>query len=117
MKAGDIIQMSYARGEMTYGVVASVDGRGAVTLHLPVGGADAARLDGRETALPTSFELDDAPGFERLFFVAADRPFKTALVMDACRKLADDPARVEKDPLVLPDGLEQSTFILRKAAP
>jgi hypothetical protein len=54
-------------------VVLSIDGRGAVTWHLPPEyPGPAARLgSGVETTLPWSFELDDAPGFERFVMIVA----------------------------------------------
>src|SRR5215831_15505456 len=66
-RAGDRVQVAYTASEARFGVVLSIDGRGDVTWHLPPGyPGPAARLgSGVETTLPWSFELDDAPGFER----------------------------------------------------
>ena len=117
-KAGDTLQVSYVAAGKTHGVVASIDGRGRVTVHLPLGGGAAAALDPkRETPLTASFELDDAPRFERFFFVASDGPFSVGEVAGACDALAKDPAKAATDPLALPGALSQSTLILKKAGP
>ncbi len=84
VRPGDTLQVRYVSAGRRFGVVASVDARGAVTLHLPEAPGRAAALerDG-ERALPHAFELDGAPGFERFVFVAADEPFDTGLVTQA----------------------------------
>jgi hypothetical protein len=48
-------------------MVLSIDGRGTVTVHLPLAGTDAAQLskDG-DTTLGSSYALDDAPAYERI---------------------------------------------------
>jgi hypothetical protein len=78
VKRGDTLQAAYIAGGRRYGVIASVDARGAVTLHLPEQAGRAAPLaGGGEQALGHAFELDESPGFERFLFVAADKPFAT----------------------------------------
>ena len=86
VQAGDQLQLSYVAGGKRFGVVASVDARGTVTLHLPETPGQAASLvPGKETRLPHAFELDDSPGAERFVFVAGDRPFSTDVVAEALR--------------------------------
>jgi hypothetical protein len=79
---GDVVQLRYIAAGKPYGVVASCDARGAVTLHLPEtpGRAVALAKDG-ERALAHAYELDNSPGFERFVFVTAAAPFDTELVM------------------------------------
>jgi hypothetical protein len=79
---GDIVQLRYIAAGKRYGVVASCDARGAVTLHLPEAPGQAASLvkDG-ERALAHAYELDASPGFERFVFVTADVPFDADLVV------------------------------------
>lgn len=87
VRAGDNLQVAYVAGNKRYGVVASVDARGTVTLHLPEAPGAAPRLvAGKEIALPHAFELDASPGFERFVFVTSDEPFNTA---DVIARLAD----------------------------
>jgi hypothetical protein len=103
-RAGDLVRVGYRSAGHAYGVIFSIDGRGHVTMHLPPAGGRAAPL-GRETTvlLDTAYELDDAPLWERFYFVASDAPFGVAPVVDAVRRAA-----------ALPKGLEQSTISLQK---
>jgi hypothetical protein len=86
VRPGDQLQLAYWSEGQRYGVVASVDTRGTVTLHLPeTPGTAPALTIGRETWLPHAFELDDSPGAERFVFVAGDRPFTTDVVAQALK--------------------------------
>jgi hypothetical protein len=113
--ARDVIQVLYVADGQRFGVVASIDGRGVQSLHLPTGGPEAAELDpDGAVVLASAWELDDAPAFERFFFVTSPAPFAVDTVTRALRRAAApgaDPARLD-----LPDGLAQSTFVLRKDA-
>jgi hypothetical protein len=110
-RAHDVIQLLYVASGSPYGSVVSVDGRGAVTVHLPASGSLAARLGtSGPVVLASAWELDDAPGFERFFFVTSDRPFAVRTVTEAAARLSSAAA----DRLELPPGLGQSTLLLRK---
>jgi len=119
VRAGDLIQLRYNAGGKSFGVIASIDGAGAVTLHYP-GSEDAppedTALSPKPTALAHSYALDDAPRFERFFFVTADRPIDLAPCLAALRSLAQrgDAASAS---LELPAGLHQSSLRLRKPTP
>jgi hypothetical protein len=83
VRAGDTLQLAYVAAGQRFGVIASVDARGAVTLHLPEQPGPAVRLDDRaETALPHAFELDATPGFERFVLVTSEAPFDTRVVVE-----------------------------------
>ena len=115
--AGDVVQVSYVAAGHPYGVILSVDGRGAVTLHAPASGAQAVPLAPSGThALPRAYELDDAPAFERFIFITSDTPFALEEVLAAARAVAASPdARTA--PLALPAGFSQVFFTLEKASP
>lgn len=116
-QSGDRVQLSYvAQGE--FGVIVSIDGRGAVTLHSPHGSNRAAELlRGGAQPLPQSYELDDAPAFERFIFVTGPSAFDVEMVRKAAEALASDPRRAASGPLDLPAELSQESFLLRKAQP
>ena len=98
-----------------YGVILSIDGRGVVTLHLPPSGDRAAPLQsGRVTLLDQAYELDDAPGWERFYFVTGDTPFAVSADVEAARKVAAEGARPAPAPLPIGRELSQSTFSLQK---
>jgi hypothetical protein len=118
VQSGDRLQVHYDAADRELGVIVSIDGRGAVTLHSPSEPGDAALLSsGGGVALDHSYELDDAPGFERFFFVTAPRgsDLDVAAVMDAARALAATP-NAETAPLPIDDGLAQTSILLEKAA-
>lgn len=115
--AGDVVQVSYAAAGHRFGVIVSLDGRGEVTLHHPRRLDDAPRVRARGVVpLSHAFELDDAPAFERFFFVAAsDRTLHPAAVVDAAKRLASSGlVAMRSEPLPLPEGTAQSSFLLRK---
>lgn len=92
-RAGDLVRVGYRAAGRAYGVILSIDGRGAVTLHLPAGGGRAAALHPGDTVLlGHSYELDDAPR--------------------AAAKRSGAPPQA----LALPPSLDQSTFLLLKGA-
>ncbi len=69
---GEVLQISYIAAGRKNGVILSIDGRGAVTLHYPEEPALTTELDPNgETPVPHAYEIDDAPEFERFFLVTA----------------------------------------------
>jgi hypothetical protein len=112
---GDLIRVGYHAAGHAYGVIVSIDGRRLVTLHLPRDGERAVPL-GREATvlLDHAYELDDAPRWERFYFVTGNEPFLVSAVVIAAERAAlvsrdDTPAT-----LSLPAGLTQSVFSLQK---
>jgi len=114
----DRLQLAYVAGGRGHGALVSIDGRGAVTLHLPSAGDGSASLEASGAhMLPFSIELDDAPEFERFFLVVAEQAFELQQVLRPARELATSPQRARTERLQLPPGLEQISFVLRKASP
>jgi hypothetical protein len=118
-RRADVIQLSYTAGDARYGVIFSVDGRGAITWHLPAGYRGGSRsapaLDAQaQVVLPSAYELDDAPGFERFFLVYANLPFDVGDVERAARALSTRLAGADKEVLGLRNGLGQYSLLLKK---
>lgn len=116
---GETIQLSYSAGEARYGVIISVDGRGTVYWHLPPGYRGGSRsapaLDRQgQVILPAAYELDDAPGFEKFFFVSASAPFDVAEVASAAQAFASRAGSADTGQLSLPPGLSQVSLLLKK---
>ncbi len=113
-KAGDLLQLAYVAAQAPYGIILSIDGRGGVTLHYPEGDETTNLTQNQRVLLPHAIELDDAPGFERFFFLTSDSPISPADIIERARSLAADPgsARVEK--LEVPEGVAQSSIIILK---
>ncbi|HEX6736822.1 MAG TPA: ActD-like protein [Vicinamibacteria bacterium] len=108
-RAHDVVQLSYQAAGRRFGVIVSVDGRGALTRHLPAAGEDAAPLGKGAVLLPEAYELDDAPRFERFYFVAADEPFPVAPVAAAVERHQRDGRGLE-----LPAAWSVSSVVLTK---
>jgi hypothetical protein len=114
-REGDLVRIGYRASGRPYGIILSIDGRGHVTVHLPVVGQTSVALQpGAVVLLDHAYELDEAPHWERFFFVTGTEPFEVAPIVDAARRVE----AAAKSPLLpLPPGLEQSVFSLSKEVP
>jgi anti-sigma factor RsiW len=113
-RPGDLVQVAYQAAGRPFGVIVSLDGRGGVTVHHPEIGKTAARLaSGRPVRLASAFRLDDAPRWERFYFVTSARSFTVDEVVEAARRAG--PAAPGKLPL--PPDLDQTSFTLTKEEP
>jgi anti-sigma-K factor RskA len=75
-----------------YGVIFSIDGRSAVTLHYPYRQGQSTHLvTGRLIPLAEAYTLDDAPDFEVFFFIIGDAPLDTQAVLRDAEGLARNP--------------------------
>jgi hypothetical protein len=115
-RAREILQIGYAASANRYGVIVSVDGRGTVTLHHPDSPAGSTQL-GASGALPSGYQLDDAPGFERFILVTSSVPVPIERVLQAARALASAPGHGREGPLDLPSEFAQSSLVVRKVQP
>lgn len=117
---GDVLQVSYIAAGASHGVIVSIDGRGVTTLHypLPQDPPTSTRLEqGAAIPLSSAYELDDAPSFERFFFVTSEgsAPLSAELVTRAAESLAASPTTARSAPLALPPELSQRAFLLEKS--
>lgn len=123
---GDLLQIKYAAGSESFGAIVSLDGRGAVTWHLPHLGAGkpvedssparirAPRIEAGGAALDSAYELDDAPAFERFFILSSKESFDLSIVAAALGDLARS-GRADTGSPNLPAGIEYKSLLLRKA--
>jgi hypothetical protein len=111
---GDLLQLAFAGRPGGYVALLSLDGAGKVTVHWPEGGGRAAPLrDAGEIRVPSAYELDDAPGFERFFLVRSDAPFDVGPIAAAVRGLSHR-SGVRASPLPLPLSFQQASVTLAK---
>lgn len=107
---GDEVQAAYLVSERRFAALYSVDGRGTVTVHLPLHGAHAVEAAPPEpTLLPYSYRLDDAPKYETFYLVTSPDPFEVSLLKPF---LAASEGR--ESGLALPSGFEASTLRIGK---
>ena len=115
VSAGSTVQLAYTAGTYEYGAILSIDGRGAVTVHFPVSAATGQELEGEgEVPLPFAYILDDAPEFERFFFLASRKPLSVEQVIRAAEQLAGNPQDSKTRELDLSRTVQQSTILLLK---
>ncbi|MCO4763260.1 MAG: ActD-like protein [Myxococcales bacterium] len=115
-RSGQRVQLGYHAHRTGYVAIVSMDGRGAVTRHLPVEGAAALKVSaGPGVMLDHSYELDDAPAYERFILVSSTAPFSVTDIERAAKALSG-----RKDgrsaTLSLPSGAMQTSFLLTKVA-
>lgn len=80
--AGDTVQLAYIAAGYQYGAIVSVDGNAAVTLHFPASVIASTQLGQQgENRLAFSYQLDDAPAFERFYFIVSDQPIVPATLL------------------------------------
>ena len=114
-RAGDLLQLAYVATEDLYGMILSIDGRGVVTLHLPESKGDSTQLElSRQSLLPSAIELDDAPEFERFFFLTSDSPIDVDGILQEAQDLAKNLEQVRQNNLDLPENFQQYSVLILK---
>ena len=114
-KAGDLLQIAYGAADENYGVIFSLDGNGTVTLHYPESGSDSALLgDQGIVLLSLAYELDEAPNYERFFFVTSKSEIDVHNILEIADKLAQDSERARDGKLNLSDSFCQYSLLLNK---
>ncbi len=110
---GELLQLQYSNFEYKYGMIFSIDGNGATTLHLPERQGHAATMDtNAKVSVPHSYELDNAPQFERFYFVVSKQPFQTG---DVLKHIAANSKSLDTSALrKLSLGLTQTLVELKK---
>ena len=119
----DRILLQYQVTGPGFGAILSMDGRGAVTRHLPEHAQMAMEMEpGPPRSLDYAYELDDAPDWEVFVFVTASQAFAVETVI---RALENSLRRTQPDSLsrnaagvqwsiALPDDFSVTTFTLVK---
>ena len=74
-REGDEIQLRYAVPEKCFGMLFSLDGNGTITMHMANDNHAIELEPGKMTTLPFAYKLDNAPKFEKFFFVTSRETF------------------------------------------
>ncbi|GHT72942.1 hypothetical protein FACS1894124_0480 [Spirochaetia bacterium] len=121
VSAGSTVQLVYTvkrrpqAAAERYGVIFSIDGRGAVSLHYPYTREGTTRLvEGKQTPLEEAYTLDDAPDYEIFFFVVADTPLDAGAVLRTAESLAQDSLPVLERSVAAFKPYEVKSLTLRK---
>jgi hypothetical protein len=116
--AGDLLQLAYAAAGEAHGVICSIDGNSTVTLHFPGKKNDpTALMQRKRVLLANAYELDDAPGFERFFFITSDAEIDVEDILKRAKALANDSHRVKTDNIRLPHSFKQFSILIIKGEP
>ena len=75
-REGDEIQLRYAVAEKCFGLLFSMDGNGTITMHMGPGNRAVELEPGKMTTLPFAYKLDNAPKFEKFFFLTSKNEFE-----------------------------------------
>lgn len=111
----DLIQLTYNAAGNKYGVIFSIDGRGVITLHYPENDNTTPFIDPNGShALPFSYELDDAPKFERFFFISSKQEFNISTILKSAEIIGNSGSPETIDTLDLTKEFDQQTIILKK---
>jgi hypothetical protein len=114
-KAGDLLQIAYIPAGKTYGVIFSIDGSGIVTLHHPESKSSSSTLkQEKKNILSSSYELDNAPDFERFFFITAMEEIEVQSIIKKAEELALSPTSAKTKKLELPESYSQFSILLKK---
>lgn len=117
-QAGDLLQLAYAAAGDAYGIICSIDGNGTVTLHFPDKKNDStALLQRKRVLLANAYQLDDAPGFERFFFITSEAEIDVEDILKRAKALANDTQRAKTDGIRLPHSFKQFSILILKGAP
>ena len=109
-QAGDRLQLSVVGAAEQHAVVCSLDGNGQVTLHFPMDGS-STKLTESPFNLPNSYELDDAPGFERFVLITSSNPISVDAILGYVRGMSPEADAQIED---LPAGLYQASWTIKK---
>lgn len=104
---GDVIQIVCISPDEGYGVIFSIDGRDSLVLHRAERGVSFKLKTGKPDTLGFSYQLDDAPAYERFYLVTAEQPFYVIPLIKKARQTTDRT-------LSLPDQYRLDTFTLNK---
>ncbi|MFW6312440.1 MAG: hypothetical protein ACOC2N_00965 [Spirochaetota bacterium] len=112
---GDRLQIAYNAAGQAYGVIVSIDGRGALTLHHPVTvSSPPVLVAGGEQSLPYGYELDDAPEFEKFYFITSEDAFDVSEILGSVRNQVDDIVDAPDTAMRVPVGFAVESITIRK---
>jgi len=115
IQANDRLQISYLSYNRAHGMIFSVDGRNSITLYFPrkVGGSTLLKAK-KEQLLPYSYEVDNAPNYERFIFITSDKPIDTRRMLERVKKAAKNSRLGKTRYLKLSKGVGQFSVFFNK---
>jgi hypothetical protein len=93
LEKGNTVQLAYTvpAGTEHYGVIFSVDGRAAVTMHYPYRkGQSSLLVSGKRTFLDEAYILDDAPDYEIFVMVVSEKPLDVDEILGEAQTIIEE---------------------------
>ena len=113
--SGDLLQLGYVAGQERFGVILSIDGRKNVTLHFPENETQLPVLNKEGSFyFPNAIELDNAPEFERFFFLTSKNEMDVEDILIRAKSLAADLGRARGGDINVPEHIHQSSILIVK---
>lgn len=89
LPSGSTIQFDFKAENCSHGIISSLDGRGGISWHFPAEVPGDQKLDkGSQKPLAKSFKLDEAPAFERFYFIRAHAPIPVEEVLKSLQQVS-----------------------------
>ena len=104
---GDLIKIVCVSPDEGYGVIFSIDGRDSLMLHRADRWVSFKLVTEKPDTLGFSYQLDDAPEYERFYLVTAEQPFHVVPILKRARQAATET-------FSLPDQYRLDTIALTK---
>lgn len=112
----DFLQLSYLVTDKRWGFIFSIDGDGVITQHYPEGGTFSALLEsGGEIPLSFSYQLDDAPSFERFVMISSAESFSAQKILESIKTSIHSDNFVSRDlSELIPSDMTFTDIVLYK---
>lgn len=88
VRPSDLLQVEYAVSDSQLsGMIISIDGAGNTTIHLGSDDGKSMQLSPINKRLPFSYELDNAPEYEKFYLITSQKPFQLKDCISLCKKM------------------------------
>ncbi len=114
-KKNDILQIAYQIPKDRYCIIFSIDGNSSVTLHYS--SSESIIQDANKTGkifVPESYQLDDAPFFERFFMITSDEKIHGDDILSRAEKFALDRDKAVSESFPVGKSFSQQSVLIVK---
>ena len=114
-KKDDIVQIAYQIPKERNCIIFSIDGNSGVTLHYS--SSEKSMPDSSKTGkifVPESYQLDDAPYYERFFMITSDSEIRREEILSRAKKFALDRDKAVSDSFPVEKSFSQQSVLIVK---
>jgi len=114
-KKDDIVQIAYQIPKERNCIIFSIDGNSGVTLHYSSSGnsiQDNSKTG--KTFVPESYQLDDAPYYERFFMITSDAEIRRDEILSRAKKFALDRDKAVYESFPVEKSFSQQSVLIVK---